>query len=562
MRWFCPLVLVAAVLLPARAAAPRDELLKLVPDDTAICLVVQGLRDRSKAVAQSPLAEWIGANGKSALAGAPELDKLKDVEKLFASFLGVSLADLRDDIFGDALVLSYQPGAPGKPETDRGFVLLQARDPAKLATLVDKLNTLQKSTGELVSVDTRTHRGVNYSKRSKGDAGGEFYLLADGLFAFAAQEDAIKGVIDRRLDAKAAVGTVAKSIAKLGVERSFLVCWFNPRRLDAEVAAHAAAADTERDRVARRQFSQIWRATDDLALYLDAGTELELGVAAAYRPEAMPLELKAVLAGKPKPSTLWPSIPDNAMFALAGRATGTELLEAALSFAPAEDRTAARQDIEKALGAVIGKDKVPAVLKGVGPDWAFWATAPAAGGWFPGLSMAVKLDAEPTLVDSVLKTVQFYSQWLQVQYNRDHDDAISSATARKGAVDVTTFTNAKLFPPGLRPSFGVAEGHFVLAGTEDLVAGFRAVPPAAENARVPFLRVSADAIRGYIDKHGHDLAAWIGEKQERPAADVAKELQNAAEILKVMDRAEMTAEGDGTLLKLTIRLKFVKPLSK
>ena len=65
----------------AQQPSPRDELLRLVPDDTAICLVVQGLRERSKAVAESPFAEWAQKKYQPAIGSAPELQKFQEVEK-------------------------------------------------------------------------------------------------------------------------------------------------------------------------------------------------------------------------------------------------------------------------------------------------------------------------------------------------------------------------------------------------------------------------------------------------------------------------------------------------
>jgi hypothetical protein len=563
MRW---LTILAIALLPAAAipaAEPRDELLRLVPDDTAICLVVQGLRDRAKAVAESPLADWVGANAKTAIGSAPELQKLKDVETLFTTFLGITPADLRDEIFGDALVLCYQPGPPGRPDGERGFVMLKARDPAKLAALVDKLNSLQKSSGELTAIDARTHRDQKYHRRAKGDAAAEYYLLADGLFVFAAQEAAIQSVIDRRLDAKAEPGAVARSVARLGVDKAFLYCWINPRRLDAEVKAHVAAAANERERATRRQFAQIWSAADDLAIYLDAGKELEFGFAAAYRADAMPVELKAVLVSPPRPSALWSSIPEKSLVAFAGRASGNELLDAALSFAPAEERASVRKEIEKAIGAVVGRDKLPGMLRGVGPDWAIWASAPATEGGFPSLTAAIRMDAaNPTVAPAVLKTVQFYVQLLQVQYNRDHDDAIESKVERIGSADVATYSNAALFPPGFRPSFGLVDGHLVFASSPELVGAFRAAAAPMDIARTPFLRVSGDAIREYLETHGPALAKWVADRQDRPVDEVAKEFRTIAEVMKALDRGEVLVEGTAGNLKLAVRLKFVKSLSK
>jgi hypothetical protein len=560
------LLLLALLAAPAAAQQPsaRDELLRLVPNDTAICFVVQGLRERSKTVSASPLAEWVSAKYKPLVGAAPEVQKLKDVEALFTTFLGVSLTDLRDDIFGDAIVLAYQPGPVGRPEAEQGCVMVKARDPAKLAKLVAQLNNVQKSTKELTGVDERVHRGQAFYKRAKADGKDEFYLLKDGLFVFAAQEASIHAVIDQAQAANAEPSAVEKSIRQLGVQDSFLLCWFNPRKLDAEVKAHVATAGSAQDKAARQQFAQVWFALDNLAIYLDAGKDLELGVAAAYRADAMPTELRTMLKPNPTPSSLWQSIPEDALVAVAGRVTGSQLLDVLLAFSPPDERAAARQEVEKAIGAVVGKDKLPPMLKGVGPDWGLWVAPPKQAGWVPNVTVAARVnDSDASVPASVLKTLGFYAQLAQVHYNRDHDDQIESKDQPLGNVEMTVFTNPKLFPPGVQPAYGLTDGHLVLGGSPDLVRSFR--KPAGEpkpTVEAPVLRVNGLRLHEYLGAHAKDIAGWVADRQDRPFDDVKKEIETVGEFLAVLDRAEVFVRGDGGVARFAVRLKFVKPLAK
>lgn len=556
--------LAPASALAQSAPPPRDELLRLVPPDTAICLVVQGVRERSKAVAASPLAAWVQQKYGSAIGSAPEIDKLKGVETLFTSFLGVSLTDLRDDVFGDAVVMTYQPGPVGKPDAEQGCVMLKARDPAKLATLIDKLNAVQKAGNELTGVAERTHQNQKYFQRVRGEGKGEFYLLKDDLFVFAAQEASIRAVIDQAVKPATAAGPVADSARRLGVQGSFLFCWFNPRKLDAEVQAHVAAAASAKEKAARQQFTQLWSALDDIAIYLDADKDLELGFAAAYRADAMPAEFKTVLGSRLKASALWRVIPDDALLAVAGRTTGPQLLDGLLALTAADERAAARQEVEKAIGAVAGKAEAPKMLRAVGPDWGVWVTRPRSPGWFPDVTAAVRVEGESADVpDSVLKTLAFYLQFARVSYNRDHDDQIEARTERSDrAGDVTAFANPTLFPPGLTPAYGLADGYLVLGSSPEVVKAFRKPgdAPAADGA--VFLRVSGAALQGYLGDHGEVIAKWVADHQKRPAADVKKGIETIAEVLSALDRAEVRVRGDGKTIRGAVRLKFVKPLAK
>jgi len=104
----------AAAVFPALArAAPRDELLRLVPDDVAFCLVVQDLRQHSQALAASPFAE---AFRKSPFAAgfkdSPEFKKLAQLD-----------AELRKQVASTPqasptsswATLSSSPTAPTRP---------------------------------------------------------------------------------------------------------------------------------------------------------------------------------------------------------------------------------------------------------------------------------------------------------------------------------------------------------------------------------------------------------------------------------------------------------------
>ncbi len=194
----CCVALVALLTLTTSAsAAPRDELLRLVPDDAGFCLVVQNLREHNAALLSSPFVKQFQDSplGK-ALANAPEMQKLQSAEKLLHKGLGIEATQLRDDILGDALVLAYRPGPPGKPEQEHGLILVHARDAKLLAQVVERLNQFQKESGELKEVQVREHAGQKYYQRVERNKS-SFYYLRDSMLAFTGQEDMLRKVIER-----------------------------------------------------------------------------------------------------------------------------------------------------------------------------------------------------------------------------------------------------------------------------------------------------------------------------------------------------------------------------
>src|SRR6185437_1885342 len=122
-------------------AAPRDELLRLAPKDSAFCLVVQDLRGQLQSLLNSPFVRALRASPLGAcIAKANEMKTLVELDEYVQKCLGISSARLRDDILGDAIVFAYRFNPHGKNEADEGLVLVRARDAKLLATLVERLN--------------------------------------------------------------------------------------------------------------------------------------------------------------------------------------------------------------------------------------------------------------------------------------------------------------------------------------------------------------------------------------------------------------------------------------
>ena len=102
---------------PARAADPAEELLRFVPPDVSFCLVIRDLRGHTEALTASPFGEALGSSPLGlALKATPEWQQLARADQLLQKYFQISSTQLRDDIFGDAVVLAYRAGPPGKPD--------------------------------------------------------------------------------------------------------------------------------------------------------------------------------------------------------------------------------------------------------------------------------------------------------------------------------------------------------------------------------------------------------------------------------------------------------------
>src|SRR5262249_3202141 len=105
------LLALLGVLAAPRRAAPRDELLRLVPEVVGFCLLMQDLRGHVAAVQQSPFMQRLRATPYGeALRNQPAFGKLKEIDAALKQHLGLDAARVRDELLGDAVVFAYRPG--------------------------------------------------------------------------------------------------------------------------------------------------------------------------------------------------------------------------------------------------------------------------------------------------------------------------------------------------------------------------------------------------------------------------------------------------------------------
>ena len=569
VKWLLGVLAVAATLSAHPAlAAPADESLRLVPPETAICFVVRDLRAHARAVAESPFATWVESSGLlQPLVDSTEVSKLKQLSAVMALQFGVTPDQLRDDVLGDAVVFAYQPGPPGRPDEESGLVLVRPRKPDVLAGLVAKVNDLQRTSGELRAIREKSHRGQTYYEREQAGGGREFYVTAGNVFAYSKQEAAILAVIDRGRGAGDDAGPVAAGLRRLGLSDTFAACWFNPRGFDALLGTQAAATTKPGERAFLDQFRKLWSATDGLALFAHPGRGVEFGLVASLDESRLPAELLPLLFPPDGNSHLWSVFPDDAILAVGGRLDVPKVLAAVGAFLPPDGKDGLKAAVEQGLGPLVGKDKLPAVLAGLGPEWAAWVTPPVGSdaGWVPGWTFALKLGtAEPRTADVArpeLQALDFAAQMARFAYNRDHADQIELGEERQGAVTVKYLANPKGFPAGLRPAYAVKQGYLVVASSPEAVGRF-AAPGAGAAAAAPLLRLSARHFRAYLENHRKPLAAALAKPGDKTPEAVEKELNQLGRFLEAIERVEVRYEGAGGRARLSIHVDLVRPLAK
>ncbi len=568
-RFAALVVFLLAVVAPAIAAPPVDDVFALVPPNTAVCFVVQDLRGQSERLLASPFAEWFpkSAFGKAVLATG-EAEKVRAGMKAIADGLGVTPEELRDDVFGDAVVFAYQPARGQDP--DSGVILTKARKPDTLAKFVRNLNAEQKKAGELKEVRERSHRGLAYSEREETNGKKEYYRTRpDGMLVFSAQESAVQAVIEVEAGVKpTAPPRFAALRDRLGVPAAAVQLLFDPRALDGELAAKTKAAANAQEKAFLAQFGKVWAATDAVGVSLSVDRGAELALTLAVDADKLPKDLTALFAPAAGSTALWSVIPRDALLAVAGRFSLPKSIDLIAAFLGEEGRTGVQNTLNGGVAPVVGKDVLPKLVTGLGPDWGLWVTAPAKATAppLPTAVFALRVRAagstDDSLGDAIVSGLDTVAHLLRLEYNKTHDDQFTLAEAKSDAGRVKYLKNDTALPAGVQPAYGLRGDFLVIASHPDAVAGFTPPNATSKVASAPLVRVSCKAAAAYLRDRGKELSGLIaGWTKPEPAA-VEKELTEWLAVLELFDTLEIRHTGDGKRTTLSIHAEMAKPLKK
>ena len=545
---------------PASFAGPADDLLTHVPPGTSVCLVVRDLSGQVNRIADSPFAKWLEKSplGKK-LRTALELHKPDEVEKQLKDQFGLSPEQLMTDVFGDAVVFAYTPGAAGKD--DLALILVKPRTPETAGKFLAKLDDLQLKAGELTSVKNVSYGTGSYTTRHKADGTTEAYRLKGGILAFASDVSSLENYLRHRAEL-ASHHHVAVSLSGLKAKESFATLWLNPRDFDAAFAAKGKDA-TPADKAAAEVVAGIWRAVDDFALHLDLTDVVTLRVSARIHEGKLPASVAGIVPMPPGQTTLWHAVPPDALVAVAGRFAVATALARADDLARAAGEPLPSASLAKDIGPLVGRDKLPAVLEALGPDWGLWLNDPTkADVWVPEWTLAIKVGGHSDTAKALLDGADAAAQLARLAYNAAHDDPLALSDETVEGVRIRTLAGSGL-PGGVRPSFTIKDGYFLLTSSPERVASFKApVGDAGSATDSPLVRVSGPGLRAYLAKHAPALAKVIANAQNRDVGDVKEDLTALAELLEPFDKAELRTSHEAGVTRLSLVLTPTKPLQK
>jgi hypothetical protein len=543
----------------ARAEGPADGLLRLVPPDAGVTLVVEDLRGHLSQFLDSPLADGLRRlPAVRAWLASDRFDQLRRSRRDIEAALGVDLAKIRDDLLGEAVVLTLQASPDGVPDHASGLLLSRVRDRDLLQRLIAAVNSGQKRDGELVEVSERKEGSTPYFLRKfrPGARPTEVYtILADGTFAWSNSEAMIRGVIgrsggrpglgDEPRFRKVRSALPADSAASLFVDPRFLerVAAADPRPRPAK------PGDDRIEAMLRRYLSAVEYA--GAALQWRDGFVLHTHE--AIDPAKLDDPWTRWAAREGSADALVRRVPATALALATGHVDLGALADAAVDLVPEADRPRVDNMLAALRGILLGRDPRTAILPNLGPGLVAYLDTPPDRGTeirFP-LVVAVGL-ADDSGVSAALDNALQTLLALAALDPKRAEPGARVESRDVGGVRVTTLAGGRV------PfAYALDRGALVLGSSPEAVAGFFASGPGGSAdsrfrklraAYFPeaetFLFADLDGLRRWADAHRADLARRLAADRHAPADDARRDLDQVLALMGLFRGAYATSAID------------------
>jgi hypothetical protein len=573
-RLACFLALSLLVATPVRGERPADLILKLVPPDSALTFAVEDLRGNARAFNGSPMAESLRKlpTVKDWLA-SDRFRGFKQAMKTVEQVLGVNVATVRDELLGEAVVLSLRLPPGDRPEQARGLLLSRVHDLALLGRLIEGLNASSLKNGELERVSTRERSGVTYHVREfrPGMRVNEYYTtLGDRVFAWSNSEDLIRGVIDRQAGESSGLADSPdfQKVRQRMPERAVMSLFVDPRFVERLMASAPHSADAGEERVlalfgryltAVRYFGAAVEWRDGFVLHTE-----EVVDASRLSPA-----LSRWAGQTAAPAAALHRIPSTALAMATAHVDFGILLDGVDALIPKADHPKLDNLILALDGLLLGLDLRTALIPHLGPGALAYIERPDAdqgAGKMP-VMVSVEIDRGPAGVkaaaalDNALRT-------LLAVYALDDKHGGGRLRVESKSVGKTKITALNASTP---LAYAVTDGRLILGTTAGAVAralAAQADPHAGDRVArfreaffpraTSFALADLRAIHDFADHRRPALAHRMAARQNRPVRDTARDLDQVLALIALFDASFLTSAVDPDFSRVHRTLGLVK----
>ncbi|MBX9680277.1 MAG: DUF3352 domain-containing protein [Gemmataceae bacterium] len=529
-------------------AQPVPDLVDRVPDGFALCVTVQNLREHWQRWQKDAwLAKAADSPLGKAILQAPEIRNLQKFETDLQAAFDLNWSAVRDDLLGGQVIFAFKPSPSGKHEDEEGLLLVHARRADLWQRMFDKLNDLQKENGELKLLEERKHQGQTYWKRSQKT---DHWVVIDGPFlAVSNREAAIRSVLERK---SKGISALSRSLKRAGQDKAFLSIWVNPRVFDKEL--DKAPADAASNPIFKTLLS-TWKSIDAAVVTADWTDNGEI------RLFVQPIDNIAEPARKwferkPVASEAWARLPEDALFAFAGKLDFAEAARQLSELVAEKDSKEAKDAIQRLVGSILGLDVFKEILPAIGPDLGFAVFAAKEPHHPPQALFALRMDrgkGEAAVDQAMVKSLQVVVGFSLFDWNRKQKTPIRLRTKKQDGAEIHYLSHDKQFPPGFQPAFGLKDGYLLLATAPEAFTRFRAAtPPPSDEA--PIARLSPALAGKLLAQHRDTAVAALVERQSMTQEAARERIDALQTTLALFERIAVSQSIQEGQLVWTVRI--------
>lgn len=555
-------LLVALNASPARGKEAVDTLVRLLPGEPALCVVIEDLRGhaeklRDKNVASAlfdtPLAHLLpqGLNRET----------LAEVERILQTHVQATLKEIVDDVLGDAVVLAYWPARDNEPE--RSVILARTRNPERAATLLNRFHAVQRQTGQVEKIETRSLGEAAYFRLLEAGGKEQFQGIHKSVLVLTEDERIVRHVL-QGLTSPGQPGDFYRRFSQLGREPALVRVMLSPRVFDAELASKAETAP-ESEAAFVKEFLQYWRSIESLGLTLALDSDVTLSLHVRAETAKLPPHARRFLTGAAQPSALWNYVPADAVIALGGRFDVDAAWQIFQAFLPPEGRDGLQAQMDQTTQALFGLDFHEQIVGRLGPDMVAYAVPPAGLlSIMPDVVLAVQIRSEgdrrlESEYSDALKTLAGVIALARTQAGQP-----TVLRTRYTSFGRIVYLEGPGMPiPGIQPAAAIKDGCLVLALSPDSIIRFRrrdAQPFVAEKQHYPLLgKVTTKPLLDKVVNHPVHRTAAVGLLALLNGGNLVEangSLDAIRDTLKAFESLEMhyRPADDGGGIELKVRL--------
>ena len=544
---------IVAMTRSAPGAGASGPLLRLVPNDAGATLAVEDLKGTAREVLDSPLfeavrrlavvKEWLDSGHLRGFVDAAE--KVEQV-------LGEKVSMIRDDLLGEAFVLTLHVPANSRPDEARGLLLIRVPNQDLLDRIIVRVNTEKIARGEFRRISDRSHRGVSYHVREMPAAGHdeEFYAsLKDRVFIWSNSESLILSAIDRQagaargLSEESAFRAVHEGLPDRAIASLYVDPQFVRKMLDA--SARIPKPEDERLFALATRYLKAVRYAGASVVWREG---LVLQTREVFDPEKLTPGMKRWASRRETPDPMLRRIPSTALIVASTSIDPVAVLDTLTELVAPKDRAKLATLWEALKGVMLAQDVRDDVAANIGPGLVAYIERPVEmenGSRFP-LVVAFEIARGPAGIKAGAAVANGLRTILAVHAldpkNGDEDATIESRPS--SGTDIVGLSKKTPY------AFAFADNRLVLGNTVAAVS--RALQSQANqksggsfakfredlfpDAR-SYLVADLKAIRAFADRSRPDLARKLAARQQITLSEGARELDRALALFSLFDVA-------------------------